>query len=779
MIHVEGSSILIASFISTSIKNSSGEVWLSSDEGLTWIEMANFSSSLECNYLTSIRLSVSQGILYTLTTGNEINDVEVRYCTPIRADCHFAILSGMYPILEEEQGSTNSVILADPTRAGVFYLGGDAATFRLQRCVVSDFESGQSRCETMTGNGTVDGSSPHSDSRCMAFDANDDLLEGDDGGVWKRTIPSSTLGKWLTLSSSLRAVECHSAAYDPVTKIVACGAQDNGVSIGFAQQVWMEIVGGDGANVRLDSRLNPPSVYASSQNFGFDYECSGNGSCKCVPYRGSLLQTFPLAQFPFPSQDVADGEVYWPIWQLCLTEEGFPFYPVYEINQYAPPPTVVMIVLGYNGIYEIRGSIVTRLAKLSTFREGGVVVGGILNGVKNQYVLWAAAGEHGVWFRNSSGSLSKTSLHTSKWSHALSIAQDPTDSSCAYVLTGYVIQSLFCYVQVWKTTDSGSTFTSVTGNMNSVTPKERLASDICYQTLSVVRSIFSTNILIIGGIDGLYYAEEVTGSNSLHWSKVDFFPSVVVTETRVDHHYDFLLVSTLGRGVWRIDSISYLVLHDQDITPSITPLFSPSMTPAESVSASATSTASLSTSSSDSVSTSATISSYISSSPSESSISSESVSFSALVESPSSEASESMPASPSESVTTSALETTTPSTTPSKFQDPEPESPTLPLRSSCSAEPSKTPNPTQNKKTHPVSPTIKSTPSIPEKSSIDTSSQHQFPYIYVIIGMGVILVLVIVAAGIVVALVKRRQYQLLNKASYQQSTLDDPENDSI
>ena len=57
------------------------------------------------------------------------------------------------------------------------------------------------------GGGTISGSSPHADSREMVFDANGNLVEGDDGGIYRRTSPGSSAGDWFSINGNLQVTE--------------------------------------------------------------------------------------------------------------------------------------------------------------------------------------------------------------------------------------------------------------------------------------------------------------------------------------------------------------------------------------------------------------------------------------------------------------------------------------------------------------------------------------------------------------------------------------------
>ena len=118
------------------------------------------------------------------------------------------------------QGSIHFSIVADPTNANIVYVGGDRQprTFgdtgsfpnsigannfsgRLFRGDASQPAGSQfvhlthSNTLGAPGGGTASNSSPHADSRDMTFDANGNIIEVDDGGIYRRTNPQSNVGR--------------------------------------------------------------------------------------------------------------------------------------------------------------------------------------------------------------------------------------------------------------------------------------------------------------------------------------------------------------------------------------------------------------------------------------------------------------------------------------------------------------------------------------------------------------------------------------------------------
>lgn len=141
--------------------------------------------------------------------------------------------------------------MADPSNSELVYIGGDRQPYfsevsgggsffpnslgaldysgRLFRGDASAVEG--SVWAPLTHVGTAGSSAPHADSRELAFDAAGNLIETDDGGVYKRTNPQSAAGDWTSIIGDLQSTEYHGLAYDAVSDIVIGGAQDTGTTV--------------------------------------------------------------------------------------------------------------------------------------------------------------------------------------------------------------------------------------------------------------------------------------------------------------------------------------------------------------------------------------------------------------------------------------------------------------------------------------------------------------------------------------------------------------------
>ena len=125
-----------------------------------------------------------------------------------------------------------------------------------------------------SGGGTANSSAPHADSREIVFDAAGNLIEVDDGGVYRRTSPQDNTGDWFALTGSLQVTEIHDIAYDSLSDVVITGNQDTGTT----QQptagatLWESVATANGGDVVVDdvslAGVGQSQRYSSFQNLG-------------------------------------------------------------------------------------------------------------------------------------------------------------------------------------------------------------------------------------------------------------------------------------------------------------------------------------------------------------------------------------------------------------------------------------------------------------------------------------------------------------------------------
>ncbi len=86
------------------------------------------------------------------------------------------------------------------------------------------------------------------------------LLETNDGGVYRRLDPHASTGAWTSLIGNLQVTEMYSIAYDSNTHTLIYGAQDNGAGMqalsgGAPIPTWDALLLADGGKT---ARPRPP-----------------------------------------------------------------------------------------------------------------------------------------------------------------------------------------------------------------------------------------------------------------------------------------------------------------------------------------------------------------------------------------------------------------------------------------------------------------------------------------------------------------------------------------
>lgn len=458
------------------------------------------------------------------------------------------------------QGDFHLSLVADPTNANLVYIGGDRqparneaddfatrAIFpnsigstgfwgRLFRGNASQPSGSQwvhlthSNVLGAPGGGTASGSAPHVDSREMAFDAAGNLIEGDDGGVYKRTLPRSNTGDWFSLNGDLQITEVHDVALDRNTDTLFAGTQDNDAALQNLPggKDWSVLLYGDGGDVDVDDTSTPDrSVRYTSVNFLRNFNRSTwNGA-------GALLAVRFLPLTRLDGAPAIVRQFYTPV----RLSAGDPFR---------------MVIGAQNGVYESfdRGETVRIIG--AGIRANSIGYQGLAYGSPaNADALYIGGSDvpavfpgNKLWVRT--GPPPAPLVRSLSYPGTLPIramAIDPANGSHAFVLDAE---------HVFRTTNAGVSWTDVTDD---------LVDD--FET-SVLRSVTFANTpqgnaVVVGTNRGVYIAPASEGYDE--WSRLgEGMPTSPVLDVRYDPLGDRLTAGTLGRGVWTLNDIGLAVL---------------------------------------------------------------------------------------------------------------------------------------------------------------------------------------------------------------------------
>lgn len=429
------------------------------------------------------------------------------------------------------QGSIHLSISADPSNAQLVYVGGDrqpyfgegvsgSTSFFPNSLGANDYsgrlfrgdasQPAGSRWTPLTHSGTPNNSSPHADSRDMAFDAAGGLIQVDDGGIYKRTQPASTAGTWLSLNGDLQTTEYHGIAWDSVSDRVIGGAQDTGTTQlrTPGSPIFDSLSTGDGGDVAVDDRSSATSSirYTSFQNLG---------SLRRRTFNASNAQTANVS----PARALLNGSP-------ALVAQ---FYTPLAVNF----ANGARLVIGAsNGVYESldRADSIDRIstARINAFSGDPVVYG--LPG--NPGFLYFGAGT-GLHVRAQDGAtLAQVATLPAT---VVDVSVDVNSASRLFAIT---------QTTVHLSTDGGSNFSLITGNLVSGLAPGRL------RTMEFIPG--SDPALVVGANRGVYIAYASSGFST--WSPLGTgLPGVVIYELEFDHTDRVLLAGTLGRGAWVLD----------------------------------------------------------------------------------------------------------------------------------------------------------------------------------------------------------------------------------
>ena len=172
------------------------------------------------------------------------------------------------------QASVHLAVASDPGNASRVFVAGDRLPEGGGGSVVACnavLPRGR-QCRRVVVAGTVDGSSPHPDTRSLAFNGSA-LLLGGDGGAYRDDDPdhpSRADSRWTSLNGHLGVIETHLCASDSVRQRVVCGTQDNGTAEqgGPGALGWSELGGDDGYNLAIADGIDGSTDYWSHQRLG-------------------------------------------------------------------------------------------------------------------------------------------------------------------------------------------------------------------------------------------------------------------------------------------------------------------------------------------------------------------------------------------------------------------------------------------------------------------------------------------------------------------------------
>ncbi len=429
------------------------------------------------------------------------------------------------------QGGFHLSIAADPTDPDLVYVGGDRQSFpnqigaldftgRLFRGDASAAPGSQWQHLTHSnvlgpaGGGTASSSAPHADSRELVFDAAGELIETDDGGIYRRTNPRDNTGDWFSINGNIQTTEMHNMAYDANSDIVIGGAQDTGTPAQLVPSMnpWFSVSTADGGDVAVDATSTP----------GFSVRYSSFQSL--IGFRRQVYN----ADNVFQSETLP---------ALTVVGGGNPLVP-----QFITPIAVNavdgtrLIIAGENSVYESFDQGDTMMEISPFFSANGGTRDPIAYGAADNPDILYFGSDVRVWVRTGPPPAPVTQSSLVAADAIEDVVIDPDNSVIAFAVDD---------VGVYRTIDAGATWSEVTGNLSTLEVEPGALRSIAYVNNSAEDGI------VVGTDNGVFAALEVDGFSA--WMPLGtHLPRVPVFQ--LDYHpaTDLLVAGTLGRGAFKL-----------------------------------------------------------------------------------------------------------------------------------------------------------------------------------------------------------------------------------
>jgi Ca2+-binding RTX toxin-like protein len=489
--------------------------------------------------------------------------------------------SSFYGVLAAGQGDRHFSMVVDPMNPKVVYLGGDRQPTETSTSGCSTFTGRIFRGDASAANiqwqsvvcGELEagGSAPHADSRFMVFDAHGDLLEANDGGLYRFGRPDNASRRWMFLGGNMEIAEVYAVAYDNVNDILLGAFQD----VGAAGQRepgdsrWDAYQLGDGVSAAVepiyDQAGQPVGAYryTAFQGVGnltrrfFDANNAPVGDAVEIGLR--VLGT----GVPSARRRLTEGGSCDPKQGALAFDCSLDFFSRVVLDSVSDPAITGQhrLLIASNFLYESFDRGDTLIPLLGPVPAGGLgsthaigrvsslLYGGTQAGVANPDVILAAVGgvdRLGVnwptklWLRSTAGG---------------TLMPLPTDPEHRY--PGGVIRAMAFDPDDWRTVyvvDTNNVYRAT--NLGPQVKWERISGNLPPSILSdvvvVADPISHQDVVVVAGNQGVFRAVAPNLAAS-HWVQVGTeLPQVFVADLQYDEVDDLLIAGTNGRGIWTL-----------------------------------------------------------------------------------------------------------------------------------------------------------------------------------------------------------------------------------
>jgi hypothetical protein len=506
---------------------------------------------------------------------------------------------------QDGQAEIHAELAADPTNSAIAFIGA-AASNRFQ-VVTNDANPAN---DTWNSLDPINSTQPHDDPRTLVFDSNNNMLEGDDGGIYRLVNPdaSNATRVWQALDGTMQATEFYSVSYDSLNGTVFGGTQDNGSPLESSPNNptnWLEIEGGDGGLTAVDNNqaAHPGTTIDYTTEGGDPTALSGlerqtvnssnmvtstaavglaiQGTSTTLTGAGGLKNSAGNFVFDNTLQAIFAGGNPFVLNAVDPTRMMIGTNFLYEsLPSYSPNAGDTLVSLGGTSSNSHGAFPTNPIGHTVSNGYGGttaIAYGGMFNGIADPNVAYV--GTAGGTVNGVTGDLIRrftiatpntpalsdfTVLTNYPGASPRSIALDPTDDR-----NGFVLDS---NNQVYSFVNGGtnaSDWTNITGDLTRTADLGfGGTSFVSLRTIAVVPSSAPGGLsIVVGGAGGVFVTNDPHDGSSALWAKLGLnLPNAIVKSltyvppNSVDPSKgNILLAGFFGSGAWTLANASTAV----------------------------------------------------------------------------------------------------------------------------------------------------------------------------------------------------------------------------
>jgi photosystem II stability/assembly factor-like uncharacterized protein len=421
------------------------------------------------------------------------------------------------PNFPNTQADYDLTLAVSPTNSSEVFAGGAAGPiFGEPAAIIVSTNSGANWTDLdLTKANAV---TPHADHHALAFDANGNLLDGDDGGIFR--LDNITPTVWSDLNGNLSTIQFENISIDPSTGNLIGGTQDNGTDLyNAATGAWTATDGGDGGQ----------AVFASST----------------LVYRVSPVGSFGTKDFFRVS---TNGGLTWTSATTGLNgNDPMNFYPPFSVD----PTNPNRVLFGSNQIYQTTNAAGSWTALTATGSKGWNPSGNPVDSIglgNDSKTIYAATGgsfaTSSQIFVSTDGGTTWTERDLPNGSGRINqIIVDPTAAQTAYAVVSTFTTGAG---HVFKTTDGGQSWTDISGNLPNQ-PTWSVQVDTVH------------NIIYVGNDEGVFSSADIGKT----WTPAGTgLPNAQVFALDYNATANVLVAGTHGRGAWELPTAPPTVTLD-------------------------------------------------------------------------------------------------------------------------------------------------------------------------------------------------------------------------